>query len=151
LHPDEYALSIEHTRNLGELEIHDYGIDFSLGKDRFVGCGGILIRGLYDEKEKKIVNKPYVVASIFNKIAQGSNTLRFIAEPTIWTRYFSTQRLNLGSAYSERKKEFCNANYRYLAKDKVIFTHYPDKEKIFKYSDLKDEEIKELLDYNLTR
>ena len=30
LHPDEYALSIDHSRPFGELDIHDYGVDVSL-------------------------------------------------------------------------------------------------------------------------
>jgi hypothetical protein len=151
LHPDEYALSINHDRPLGELEIHDYGVDISLGNDRASGYGGILIRGLYDENAGMPIKKSNVVRLIFNRIEQGRNTININPEGTRWTNTFCSKRLNLGDPLSENKEKYYNSKYRFLAKSRDIFDGYADKENIFRFSDLDDNDVKDLLGYSLKR
>lgn len=130
--------------------MHRYGVDISLGNNENIGFGGVLIRGLYDLNKQKPIKKPDLVRSIFNKFILGSNRFELIAEKTPWTEVFRSKRLNLGVA-DDTKREFVDAPYKFMAKDASIFRDYPDKEQIFKNSDLKDREINDLLGYTLKR
>ncbi|HOZ14766.1 MAG TPA: hypothetical protein PK784_08265 [Tenuifilaceae bacterium] len=149
-HPDEYAKGVEHTRPFGEFEMHRYGVDISLGNNENVGFGGALIRGLYDLNELKPIKKTDVVRSIFNKLALGSNRFELITEKTPWIEIFRSKRLNLGVP-DDAKSIFFDAPYKFMAKDVSIFKNYPDKEQIFKSSNLKDSDLKDLLGYTLKR
>lgn len=149
-HPDEYAKGVEHTRPYGEFEMHRYGVDISLGNNENIGFGGVLIRGLYDLNELKPIKKPDVVRSIFNKLILGSNRFELITEKTPWTAVFRSKRLNIGAA-DDAKRAFVDAPYKFMAKDVSIFRSYPDKEQIFKSSNLMESEVKDLLGYTLKR
>jgi len=149
-HQDGYAKSIKHERPLGDFEIHKYGLDISLGNNEN-DLGGILIRGLYDLANKSVIPKPHVIKTLYNQLVQGNNRFELIDERSGWKEIFKTKRQNLGKTNNRNKKEFVDSLYRFLAKDEKIFTSYPDKENIFKYSDLSDIEIEKILGYKLTR
>ncbi len=149
-HPDEYAKGVEHTRPFGEFEMHRYGVDISLGNNENVEFGGVLIRGLYDLNEHRLIKKPDVVRSIFNKLVLGSNSFELITEKTPWIEIFRSKRLNLGVP-DEAKSIFFDAPYKFMTKDASIFKNYPDKEEIIKTSNLLDSEVKDFLGYNLKR
>lgn len=151
LHKDEYANGVDHHRPLGEFELHRYGIDLSLGNNFGVDFGGILIRGLYDHQKNEVVKKPDVVKVIYNQIIQGSNHFGIVDYKTPWNEVFRSTRLNLGKADGEDKANFFDAKYKFLAKNKKLFEKYPDKETILRNSELSDEEVKNVLGYNLTR
>ena len=148
-HPDSYAKKIQHNRPKGEFEIHRYGVDISLGNqpDDF---GGILIRGLYDEMNEQVIPKAQVLKAVYNQFVQGDNYFGIVDKTTQWKDIFKTKRLNLGKAKNNEEQKFSDARYRFLAKDKRVFKKYPDKEKLFRQSDLSAKEIEEILDYKLS-
>jgi hypothetical protein len=147
-HPDEYAKGIEHTRPAGELELHRYGIDISLGNSETEGLGGILIRGLYCDNDSCIVNKSGVVRKIFSSFNMGKNHIEIVQEKSRWISVFRSRRLNLGEA-KENKVDFVDKMYKFIAKDKDLFKAYPDKEWIIKNSNLSEDERTALLGYTL--
>ena len=148
-HQDEYTLD-HNRRPKGEFEIHRFGVDISLG-DSKSEYGGILIRGLYDENNKKVIPKSHIVKELYNQFVIGKNN-RFdlIKEKSQWNDIFSTKRLNLGKA-DTKKEKFVDKDYRFLANDMMIFKKYPNKEAIFKNSNLNDQDIEELLGYKIKR
>lgn len=151
-HPDNYAKGVKHTRQLGEFELHRYGIDISLGQDENEEFGGILLRGLYDMDKQLTIKKSEIVKSIFNSFKLGNNNFELITEKSPWVEVFKTTRLNLGKKAGE-KFDFSNKKYRFLAKSKEnkLYEKYPNKEEIFRNSNLCCGEIKQMLGYNLTR
>jgi len=149
-HKDEYALSIEHSRPKGEFEVHKYGVDISLGNGADEK-GGILIRGLYDEINKRAIPKANVIKAIYNQFNQGENHFALIQEKTRWSEIFKSKRMHLGKAEGENKERYVDTFYRFLAKDKGIFKSYPDKELILKNSNLSEKEIEELIGYRLRK
>jgi len=149
-HPDKYAEGVTHSRPFGEFEMHRYGIDLSLGNQENVEFGGVLIRGLWDLQEDRVIKKPEVVRTIFNNFTLGNNRFELIKEKTPWNDIFRSKRLNLGEP-DEDKTIYFDALYKFMAKDSSLFNNYPDKETIFKNSDLSDKEINDFLGYNLKR
>lgn len=146
LHQDGFAKTVNHDRGVGELEMHRYGIDISLGDIRDLGFGGILIRGLYDIAANEVVQKSAVTKTIFNKLVQGENNINIIDRKSErWEDIFATHRMHLGDG----EKDFKEAQYRFLPKNKEIFKSYNGKEAIFKNSNLTGEEVKSLLGYAL--
>lgn len=143
-HQDDYTL--KHKRETGELEMHRYGVDISLG-NKCVGQGGILIRGLHDGKE--VIQKSSVVKEIFNSFTMGDNQIRLIEKYSQWDEVFTSTRVNLGE--DKQGSGFKNSQYRFLAKDKTILKGYKGKEAIFRNSNLNDEDIKDLLGYSLKK
>jgi len=150
-HKDDYAKGVKHRRPFGEFELDRYGIDISLGNTKNNDFGGILIRGLYDVDKKEILSKSKVVRSLFNQLVQGNNHFELVKEKTPWESVISSKRLNLGQSDSPNKKEYINSPYKFLAKDKLLFETYPDKETILRESNLNESEIKKLLGYNLSK
>ncbi|UBM61545.1 hypothetical protein LA303_08965 [Candidatus Sulfidibacterium hydrothermale] len=152
LHQDDYAKGVDHKRPYGQLEMHRYGIDFSLGNNKDEGFGGILFRGLYDFSANTIIKKSHIVKTIFNQFVLGEkNSFELVEKNVPWQNVFVSERLNLGNADVRNKKQFVKRKYKYLAKDKRIFKKYEDKEKIFKNSDLSNEEIKQILGYSISK
>lgn len=150
LHPDDYARGVKHSRPLGEFEMHRYGIDLSLGNQENVDFGGILIRGLYDVRNKQVITKPEVVRTLFNQFIQGKNRFELIQKKSGWEGVFRSKRLNLGEI-SDGKEEYFNSLYKFLAREKELFASYPDKEAIFRDSDLNETEIKGILGYSIKK
>lgn len=149
-HQDDYASNIVHSRPKGEFEIHRFGLDISLGNSK-TDFGGILIRGLFDENHQRIITKSHVLKTIYNQLNQGNNRFILIDEKSQWVEKFMTKRLNLGKPDKGNKQEFVDSQYRFLAKDNKIFAKYPDKEDIFRYSDLSDNDVVKILGYKLSR
>jgi hypothetical protein len=150
-HKDDYAKGIKHTRPFGEFELHRYGIDISLGNNKNNDFGGILIRGLYDIDKEEVLSKSKVVKTIFNQLVQGSNHFELVKGKTPWVSTFNSKRLNLGQSENPNKIEYINMPYKILAKDPLLFKSYPDKEIIFRESNLNELEIKSILGYNLSK
>lgn len=149
-HPDTYALGVNHDKEIGELEAHRYGIDISLGNKESNGKGGILICSLYDFEKTEVIHKPSVPKAIFNNLVVGKNTIEIIPHETGFVRLFQSKRLNLGSANDdENKKKFVDQKLKFLVAQKEIFEKYKNKEKIFRKSNLSQDEITELLGYKL--
>lgn len=149
LHQDDYAKGVKHTRPLGDLELHKYGVDISLGNKDGIEFGGILIRGLFDIKKKLVIPKSEVVRTLYNNINIGDNRVELIEHRLPWDDIFQTKRINLGTADNANKLIFKDVRYRFLAKDKSLFASYKGKEKIFADSNLSDQEITDLLGYKI--
>ncbi len=149
-HPDEYAKGVNHNRPIGEFEMHRYGIDLSLGNNQGVDFGGILICGLYDLNKQNVINKSHVVRELFNQLRQGSNIFELIDLPSPWTNVLKSKRLHLGKAEG-LKEDYEKELYKFCAFSSEIFKKYPNKEHILRESDLKDDEIFELLKYKLKK
>ncbi len=143
VHQDSYCKNVNHNRPTGELELHRYGVDISLGNDQQNGFGGILIRGLFDTKDG-VISKSQVVKEIYNQIKIGYNEVGIVDYTPIWNSIFATTRKNLGE-----NSEFKDSKYRFLARDKEIFRKYEGKEDIFRNADLEEEEKSNLLGYKL--
>ncbi len=150
-HKDDYAKGTKHTRPFGDFELNRYGIDISLGNAKNNDFGGILIRGLYDIDNKKVLSKTKVVQSLFNHLVQGSNHFELVKEKTPWESTFNSKRLNLGQSDNPNKKEYFNMPYKFLAQDPKLFETYPDKEMILRESNLNESEKKRLLGNNLSK
>lgn len=150
-HPDDYTRGVEHNRKQGELEVHRYGIDISLGNKKDEDFGGILICGLYDVKNKKVIGKSLISRTLFNSLTIGDNTIELVTHENKWTEVFKSKRLHLGAANNENKEKYLDSYYKFLAKETSLFKNqkYKDKEKIFRNSDLNETE--DLLGYNITR
>lgn len=149
-HPDGYTM--KHNRPKGELEIHRYGIDLSLGKTGADGFGGILLCGLYDLREKIPIPKPQVIREIFNQMKMGGNTLELVVNKSPWNDVFKSKRQNLGDPENEKNKlDYANSLYKYFAKDERILKDYKGKENILRSSELSEEEIEKLIKYKLKK
>ncbi len=153
-HPDYLTEKVNHNREKGQLEAHRYGIDISLGNQKEAGYGGILICGLFDNQKKRVIEKPLVWRTLFNSLKVSDNTIELIEKQNPWTKTFRAKRNNLGRAKNEDEEKYSDYDYKFLARDRSIFTKYEGKEKIFKNvtkEELTDEEVKELLGYKLSR
>jgi len=150
-HPDDFANGVNHDKAKGELEAHRYGIDISLGNHDGVEFGGILICGLFDNQNKTIIEKPLVQRTLFNSLKISNNTIEFVEIQNDWTTTFRSKRNNLGIADNDNKRKYADSLYKFLARDNSVFTKYKGKESIFKNSELSDNEVKELLGYNVMR
>ena len=149
-HPDGYTL--KHNRPKGELEIHRFGIDLSLGKTEENGYGGILICGLYDLQNSHPIPKAQVIRELFNKIKMGENKLELVEIKPLWNDVFKSMRQHLGDPGTDKsKQDFVNSLYKYVVKDDEILKNYKGKEAIMKASDLSEEEIEKLIKYKLKK
>jgi hypothetical protein len=156
-HRDKYADGVDHTRELGQLEMHRYGVDLSLGpkndEDKNQGFGGILIRGLYCVDSKEVIEKSRVTRIMFNTLQAGadfSNRISIVDGKSEWTDCFTSIRVNLGKEEDEENADiFKDEPYRYCAKYKALFKKYKGKEALFRNSNLKPAEVESLLGYRL--
>lgn len=149
-HPDGYTLN--HDRLKGELEIHRFGIDLSLGKTGESGYGGILICGLYDLKDSQPIPKPQVIRELFNKIKMGENKLELVEIKSPWNDVFKSMRQHLGDPGTDKnKQDYVNSLYKYVVKDEEILKNYKGKEAILRSSNLSEEEIEKLIKYKLKK
>lgn len=149
-HPDGYTM--RHLRPKGELEIHRYGIDISLGNHVKEGYGGVLICGLYDLQEGHPIQKPQVIKVIFNKMNIGENTLELAEVKSLWDDLLKSKRQNLGHPGTDKSKpDFVNSLYKYVVKDEEILKNYKGKEAIMRSSNLTEEEIEKLIKYKLKK
>jgi hypothetical protein len=149
-HPDGFTM--EHNRPKGELEIHRYGIDLSLGKTGEDGYGGILICGLYDSQKCMPISKPQVIREIFNQIKMGDNKLELVEYKSLWNEVFKSKRQNLGDpGNNKNKQDYASSLYKYFAKDEGILKDYKGKEAILRSSELSEEEIEKLIKYKLKK
>lgn len=149
-HPDGYTL--KHDRPKGELEIHRFGIDLSLGKTGENGYGGILICGLYDLQESQPIPKPKVIRELFNKIKMGENKVELVEIKPLWNDVFKSKRQHLGNPGTEKNKsDFVNSLYKYVVKDEEILKDYKGKEAILRTSNLSEQEIEKLIKYKLKK
>ncbi len=150
-HQDDFAKGVNHDKKIGELEAHRYGIDISLGNQKGIEFGGILICGLFDNQNQSIIEKPLVQRTLFNSLKLNDNTIEFIEKQNIWKETFRSKRNNLGVADKNNKRKYADSFYKFLARDNSIFTKYKGKEILFKHSELSDNEVKELLGYSIAR
>ena len=148
-HQDDFAKGVNHDRAKGELEAHRYGIDISLGNKKGVEFGGILICGLFDNQDNLVIEKPLVQRTLFNSLKISDNSIEFVNQHNKWKETFKSKRNKLGIADNDNKKKHVDSFYKYLAKDSEIFKKYSGKEAIFRNSELSDNEIKDLLGYNI--
>lgn len=151
-HQDVYARGVKHTRPFGEFEMHQYGIDLSLGNNEQEGMGGILIRGVYDLKTGMRYSKSEVKQVIFNSLYLGENTIRIVDKKMPWKKIFQSTRLHLGEhANVQNKTRYKDALYRFLAFDYNLFRNFKGKEQIIRESNLNDIDKTSLLDYTLRK
>jgi hypothetical protein len=150
-HQDDFAKGVNHDKEFGELEAHRYGIDISLGNNKNLGFGGILICGLFDNQKNIPIEKPLVHRTLFNSLKMLDNTIEFVPQQNVWTNVFRSKRNNLGIADNENKRKYADSFYKFLASNSSIFSNYRGKETIFKNSELSDQKIKELLGYSIKR
>jgi hypothetical protein len=149
-HPDGYTM--KHIRPKGELEIHRYGIDISLGNHEKEGYGGVLICGLYDRSSKKPIPKPQVIRELYNQIRMGDNKLDLVEVKPLWNGVFQSKRQHLGDPGTDKnKQDFVNSLYKYVAKNEGILRDYKGKEAILRTSNLSEQEIEELIKYKLKK
>lgn len=149
-HPDGYTL--KHDRPKGELEIHRFGIDLSLGKTGEDGYGGVLICGLYDRSNKKPIPKPQVIRELYNQIKMGENKLELVEIKPLWNDVFKSMRQHLGDpGIDKNKQDFVNSLYKYVVMDEEILKNYKGKEAILRSSELSEEEIEKLIKYKLKK
>lgn len=150
-HPDGYT--IEHRRPKGDLEIHRYGIDISLGNQVKEGYGGILICGLYDfQKKGQPIPKPQVIRELYNQIKMGENKLELVEIKPLWNDVFKSKRQNLGDPGNEKnRQDYAKSLYKFFAKDEGILKDYKGKEAILRSSELSEEEIEKLIKYKLKK
>jgi hypothetical protein len=150
-HQDDFAKGVNHNKEIGELEAHRYGIDISLGNIKDLEFGGILICGLFDNQERTIIEKPLVTRALFNSLKIGENTIEIIQHQNIWKNTFRSKRNNLGIADNDNKRKYSDSFYKFLASERSLFITYKGKESVFKNSELRDEELNELLGYSIKR
>jgi hypothetical protein len=149
-HKDNYTM--KHNRPIGEFEIHRFGLDLSLGNLNMKDYGGILICGLYDIQEKRLIQKPQVIKELFNQIRMGDNTLNLVDFKSPWRDVFKSKRLHLGELGNDLyKKMFVDSLYKYIAMEKGILVGYKGKEVILKASNLSEGKIHALLNYKLSK
>ncbi len=149
-HPDGYTL--KHNRPKGELEIHRFGIDLSLGKTEENGYGGILICGLYDLQNSHPIPKAQVIRELFNKIKMGENKLELLEIKPLWNDVFKSKRQHLGNPGTEKNRsDFVNSLYKYVARDETLLKDYRGKEAILRSSELNEEDIEKLIKYKLKK
>lgn len=149
-HPDGYTM--KHNRPEGELEIHRFGIDISLGDQEKEGYGGILICGLYDSQKSIPIPKPQVIRELFNQMKMGENKLELVEFKSPWNDVFKSKRQNLGNPGNDKNKlDYANSLYKYFAKDEGILKDYKGKEAILRSSELSEEEIEKLIKYKLKK
>lgn len=151
-HQDDYAKGIEHNRPFGEFEMHQYGIDLSLGNNEQEGMGGILIQGLYDINTGVRYPKSEVKQAIFNSLHLGENTIRIVDKKMPWKKIFQSKRLHLGEHSNEQNKSrYKDALYRFLAFDDKLFRDFKGKEQVIRESNLSDSDKASLLNYTLRK
>ncbi|NLE24803.1 MAG: hypothetical protein GX625_05580 [Clostridiaceae bacterium] len=149
-HPDGYTM--KHIRPKGELEIHRYGIDISLGSQEKEGYGGVLICSLYDRSSDKPIPKPQVIRELYNQIRMGDNKLDLVEVKPLWNGIFQSKRQHLGDPGTDKnKQDYVNSMYKYVVKDEGILRDYKGKEAILRSSDLSEEEIEKLIKYKLKK
>ncbi len=149
-HPDGYTL--KHDRPKGELEIHRFGIDLSLGKTGEDGYGGVLICGLYDRSSKKPIPKPQVIRELYNQIKMGENKLELVEIKPLWNDVFKSKRQNLGDPGNEKnRQDYAKSLYKFFVKDEEILKNYKGKEAILRSSELREEEIEKLIKYKIKK
>jgi len=149
-HPDGYTL--KHERPKGELEIHRFGIDLSLGKTGENGYGGILICGLYDLQNSHPIPKAQVIRELYNKIKMGENKVELVEIKPLWNDVFKSRRQHLGNPGTEKNKsDFVNSLYKYVARDETLLKDYRGKEAILRSSELNEEDIEKLIKYKLKK
>lgn len=149
-HPDGYTMN--HNRPKGELEIHRYGIDLSLGKIGDDGYGGILLCGLYNLENGKPIQKPQIIRELFNQMKMGENKLELVEFKSPWSGIFKSKRQNLGNpGNNPNRQDYVNSLYKYFAKDEGILKDYKGKEAILRSSELSEEEIEKLIKYKLKK
>lgn len=149
-HPDKYTL--DHFRPKGELELHQFGIDISLGRIGEDGYGGILICGLYDKVKDQFIPKPQVIKELFNQIKMGANQLMLVEHKSPFGKVFKSRRLKLGNTRNlPDKQNFVNSLYKYIAKDEGILKKYKGKEAILRSSNLTEKDIEKLIKYKLKK
>jgi len=149
-HPDGYTM--KHIRPKGELEIHRYGIDISLGNQEKEGYGGVLICGLYDRSSKKPIPKPQVIRDLYNQIRMGENKLELVEIKSPWNEVFKSTRQHLGDPGTDKnRQDYVNSLYKYVAKNEGILRDYKGKEAILRTSNLSEEEIEKLIKYKLKK
>lgn len=149
-HPDGYTM--RHIRPKGELEIHRFGIDLSLGKSGEDGYGGVLICGLYDLTSDKPIQKPQVIRELYNQIKMGENKLELVEIKSPWNDVIKSRRQHLGDPGNDRnKQDFVNSSYKYVARDEKLLREYKGKETILRSSELSEKEIQGLIKYRLKK
>ncbi len=87
-HQDDFAKGVNHDKDKGELEAHQYGIDISLGNEKDVEYGGILICGLFDNQTKQVIEKPLVWRTLFNSLKVSNNTIELIDKQNLGQKHF---------------------------------------------------------------
>lgn len=151
-HQDGYAKGVKHNRPFGEFEMHQYGIDLSLGNNEQEGMGGILIRAIYDFKTGERYQKSEVKQIIFNNLHIGENTIRIVNRKMPWKKFFQSKRLHLGEHANEQNKiRYKDALYRFLAFDVQLFRNFKGKEQVIRESNLSDSNKVLLLNYTLRK
>jgi hypothetical protein len=152
-HKDGFTLP--HSKPIGDLRMHDYGIDISLGFEGKDTYGGILIRGVWmtkHENSKVPQTKSQFEISLFNSLKLGQNTLIYTERNIVGTyKLFKTIRKNLGKIdlLKDRTLEMLQAKYRFISHDISAFTNIKGKEKILRNSTLPSEDWQGLLTYNI--
>lgn len=150
-HQDEFANSVPHNRQFGDLEAHRYGIDVSLGNDINTGIGGMLICSLYDTSNMAVIEKSKIRCAILNSLNIGRNTIDIVDCSNDFKDVFQSKRMNLGSPNSPNKIRYAEAHYKFIVKDANIFRRYKNKEVIIKNSNLTEEDSLKLLNYKLSK
>lgn len=148
VHKDGFTMN--HIRNIGELEAHRYGIDISIGNSEN-SYGGILIKSLLDKT--KIISKSQIKNELINNflIRQNEITINKKQNSTE-IKLIQTERENLGKIDigKNRTQEFKQEKYRYVVFDKEIIQKYKGKESLLRKSNLSCSEIQELIGYKLS-
>ena len=99
-HPDKSTYERKYVDpKQGEWFFHYSGVDIALKNEKTGGYGGILIRGIYDIKEKKIYKGPMICAmklfsgtSVFSKSIQT----QLIEHDFTFNNILSSERIGLG-------------------------------------------------------
>jgi len=98
----------------GDWFFHYSGVDIALENDEIGGFGGILIRGVYSLKEKKVYNGPMVCAM---KLFSGTNAFSDSIKTRIIEHKFDRQKLNksprIGLGKNAIESGTAKLNYRF--------------------------------------
>ena len=154
-HKDGYA--IRHTKPLGSLHMHDYGIDISLGSDDAGIYGGILIRGAWmtnSTTPKVLLSKSQFEKELFNMLKLGHNHITYSKRDSVGEYILiMTIRKSLGKIEPAicKTMDMFEAKYRYVINDSSVFAQLKGKEDILRNSTLDREKWKELLTYEVKK
>ena len=139
-HKDGYTFP--HSKPIGDLRMHDYGIDISLGFSGNKTYGGILIRGAWMsdlEHSKEPQTKSQFEISMFNSLRIGHNSI-YYSERNQVDKYkcFNAMRKSLGRIEPSIHKTFdmMEAKYRFIIDDYSAFSTIKGKEEILRNSNL---------------